>query len=41
MLREFLEPSVSDEEVRQSERFRKLARIPYFLFLRWQKIDRS
>jgi ubiquinone/menaquinone biosynthesis C-methylase UbiE len=34
-LRELIEPSVTDEELRQSHRFRKLARIPYFLFMRW------
>jgi len=34
-LREFIEPSVTDEELTKSRRFRKLARIPYFLFLRW------
>jgi ubiquinone/menaquinone biosynthesis C-methylase UbiE len=36
-LEEFREPSVSDEELQLSARFRKLARIPYFLFLRWRK----
>ena len=36
-LREFHEPSVTPEELQHSHRFRKLARIPYFLFLRWQK----
>jgi 2-polyprenyl-3-methyl-5-hydroxy-6-metoxy-1,4-benzoquinol methylase len=37
LLREFVEPSVTAEELRHSRRFRKLARIPYFLFMRWQK----
>jgi 2-polyprenyl-3-methyl-5-hydroxy-6-metoxy-1,4-benzoquinol methylase len=37
LLREFREPSVTSEELQQSPRFRKLMRIPYFLFLRWQK----
>ena len=37
VLREFREPSVTEDELKQSRRFRKLARIPYFLFLRWQK----
>jgi len=37
VLREFVEPSVTDAELAQSRRFRKLARIPYFLFLRWRK----
>ena len=36
-LREFREPSVTPEELQHSHRFRKLARIPYFLFMRWQK----
>jgi ubiquinone/menaquinone biosynthesis C-methylase UbiE len=36
-LREFCEPGVTGDELKQSRRFRKLARIPYFLFLRWQK----
>jgi len=36
-LREFDEPSVTDEELRLSHRFRKLTRIPYFLFMRWVK----
>jgi ubiquinone/menaquinone biosynthesis C-methylase UbiE len=33
----FREPDVTDEELQLSRRFRKLARIPYFLFLRWRK----
>jgi 2-polyprenyl-3-methyl-5-hydroxy-6-metoxy-1,4-benzoquinol methylase/8-oxo-dGTP pyrophosphatase MutT (NUDIX family) len=36
-LREFREPSVTTEELQHSRRFRKLSRIPYFLFMRWQK----
>jgi ubiquinone/menaquinone biosynthesis C-methylase UbiE len=36
-LREFEEPSVTDREIQLSHRFRKLARIPYFLFMRWTK----
>ena len=36
-LRTFHEPSVTDEELPQSSRFRKLKRIPYFLFMRWIK----
>jgi SAM-dependent methyltransferase len=36
-LREFQEPSVTDRELQLSYRFRKLARIPYFLFMRWVK----
>jgi hypothetical protein len=38
LLREFNEPSVTDEELQHSHRFRKLARIPYFLFMRWEKL---
>ena len=38
LLREFNEPSVTAEELQHSRRFRKLARIPYFLFMRWQKM---
>jgi ubiquinone/menaquinone biosynthesis C-methylase UbiE len=37
VLREFIEGSVTDEELKRSRRFRKLARIPYFLFMRWRK----
>lgn len=37
LLREFLEPSVSDEEARRFRRFWKLQRIPYFLFMRWTR----
>lgn len=37
ILREFREPDVTEGELKQSRRFRKLARIPYFLFLRWEK----
>ena len=37
ILREFREPSVTEEELKQSRCFRKLARIPYFLFMRWEK----
>jgi ubiquinone/menaquinone biosynthesis C-methylase UbiE len=36
-LRAFQEPSVTPQELRLSPRFRKLARVPYFLFLRWVK----
>jgi 2-polyprenyl-3-methyl-5-hydroxy-6-metoxy-1,4-benzoquinol methylase len=37
ILRDFQEPSVTAEELKCSHRFRKLLRIPYFLFMRWQK----
>jgi ubiquinone/menaquinone biosynthesis C-methylase UbiE len=36
-LRDFREPSVTEEELGLSRRFRKLTRIPYFLFMRWGK----
>jgi hypothetical protein len=36
-LREFGEPMATEEEVRQSSRFEHMTRIPYFLFMRWQK----
>ena len=36
-LREFKESDVTAEELTHSHRFRKLLRIPYLLFLRWQK----
>jgi len=41
VLRGFHEPSVTDDELKQSRRFRKLARVPYFLFLRWEKARSS
>jgi ubiquinone/menaquinone biosynthesis C-methylase UbiE len=37
LLRDFREPSATAEHVRQSERLRRLTRIPYFLFMCWQK----
>jgi hypothetical protein len=36
-LRGFVESDVTDEELQRSHRFRKLKRIPYFLFMRWMK----
>jgi ubiquinone/menaquinone biosynthesis C-methylase UbiE len=36
LLRSFSEPSATDHELTLSRRFRKLLRIPYFLFLRWE-----
>ena len=36
-LREFLEPMATEEEVRQSARFEHMTRVPYFLFMRWQR----
>jgi ubiquinone/menaquinone biosynthesis C-methylase UbiE len=37
ILREFREPSATDEERRHSRRFDKLSRIPYFIFMRWRR----
>jgi ubiquinone/menaquinone biosynthesis C-methylase UbiE len=36
-LKEFVEPMATEEEVRQSARFEHMTRIPYFLFMRWQR----
>jgi 2-polyprenyl-3-methyl-5-hydroxy-6-metoxy-1,4-benzoquinol methylase len=36
-LRALLEPCATEEEVAKSARFEKLTRVPYFLFLRWEK----
>ena len=37
VLREFQEPRATDEDLKASERFEHMTRIPYFLFMRWQK----
>jgi ubiquinone/menaquinone biosynthesis C-methylase UbiE len=37
LLRTFCEGEPTKDELSKSYRFRKLARIPYFLFMRWQK----
>ena len=37
LLREFCEAEPTADELRKSDRFRKLTRIPYFLFMRWEK----
>lgn len=37
VLREFREPSVTEEDLKKSARFQYLTRIPYFLFMRWLK----
>jgi 2-polyprenyl-3-methyl-5-hydroxy-6-metoxy-1,4-benzoquinol methylase len=37
LLRDFREPSATREHLRRSERLRRLTRIPYFLFMSWQK----
>jgi ubiquinone/menaquinone biosynthesis C-methylase UbiE len=36
-LREFFEPAATEQEQAKSRRFAKLSRIPYFIFMRWQK----
>jgi SAM-dependent methyltransferase len=36
VLRDFREPGVTEEQIRQSPRIAKINRIPYFLFLSWQ-----
>ena len=36
-LRAFQEPMATDEDLRASARFEPMTRIPYFLFMRWQK----
>jgi ubiquinone/menaquinone biosynthesis C-methylase UbiE len=36
-LRDFIEPVPTPDELKKSMRFRKLTRIPYFLFMRWKK----
>ena len=36
-LRDFHEATASDEDAERFRRFRYLQRIPYFLFMRWQK----
>jgi len=37
VLREFREPTATAEDIAKSARLEKLVRIPYFLFMRWQK----
>ena len=36
-LREFQEPRATEEELRTSARFLPMTRVPYFLFMRWQR----
>lgn len=36
-LRAFQEPMATDEDLRASARFEPMTRVPYFLFMRWQK----
>jgi len=37
LLRDFREPNPTAEELEKSPRFERLTRIPYFLFLHWEK----
>jgi ubiquinone/menaquinone biosynthesis C-methylase UbiE len=37
VLREFREPTATQEDLKKSARFVHLTRVPYFLFMRWQK----
>lgn len=36
-LRAFQEPSATEEDLKRSARFEHMTRVPYFLFMRWQK----
>ena len=36
-LRVFQEPVATEEELKASDRFEPMTRVPYFLFMRWQK----
>jgi 2-polyprenyl-3-methyl-5-hydroxy-6-metoxy-1,4-benzoquinol methylase len=37
VLEAFQEPMATDEDLKASARFERMTRIPYFLFMRWQK----
>lgn len=37
VLRDFREPAVTEEQIRQSPRMAKINRVPYFLFMTWQQ----
>jgi 2-polyprenyl-3-methyl-5-hydroxy-6-metoxy-1,4-benzoquinol methylase len=37
ILRDFREPAATADDVKKSRRFEKITRVPYFLFMRWQK----
>jgi ubiquinone/menaquinone biosynthesis C-methylase UbiE len=41
ILRDFREPVPDSEQMKLSPRFAKIGRIPYFLFMRWQKPHRD
>ena len=38
VLRDFQEPMTTDAELAASARFEHMKRVPYFLFMRWQKV---
>ena len=40
LLLELQEPMATDAELRASSRFEPMTRVPYFLFMRWQKTPR-
>jgi ubiquinone/menaquinone biosynthesis C-methylase UbiE len=40
VLRELQEPMATEEDLRASARFEYMTRIPYFMFMRWQKPQR-
>ena len=37
VLRVFQEPTATEDDLRKSIRFEHMTRIPYFLFMRWEK----
>ena len=37
VLREFQEPMATEADLRASQRFEPMTRVPYFLFMRWEK----
>jgi ubiquinone/menaquinone biosynthesis C-methylase UbiE len=39
ILRAFLEPEATEQEQAKSSRFAKMSRIPYFIFMRWEKSE--
>ena len=40
VLRELQEPMATADDLRASLRFEHMTRIPYFLFMRWEKTQR-
>jgi hypothetical protein len=37
VLRVFQEPTATEDDLRKSNRFEPMMRVPYFLFMRWEK----